>query len=354
MYEEVDAAAIYSDNLRGLLGVPSVNGAATRKMASKSGTMNTQECMPPPPYIDVNFPLLSRWLMKRAVNYQTGFLCDRGTCYQGDDGFVGLTVLYVPYCVTITNVVMKEYAMHCDVVSNLTDIKTISYAKSQLAATTTQDETESTTDANFQTATINDVATGNPDTSSVPRTTSDGSTRSGSFDDQDISTNNGGESSGAGHSKDGDAATSVSEDQGTTEISSPNSGSDHSSRNTIIGSVVGVISGVILALIGVWCFKSFRRKPAPPPQNVQPAPFLQLPQISPDMQSSLGSHFNYQSPVTMQHTSVSPTSLSLVGSSVTGAPTQAFGSLHELHGNGENSQTSSRNWYRHETMTTAG
>ncbi|KAH7153449.1 hypothetical protein EDB81DRAFT_855825 [Dactylonectria macrodidyma] len=323
-------------------------------------------------------------LVKRVVDCQGGFRCDRGTCYRGDDGFVGCCSVSscaprttcieyadledngkcdhntggcvvcskseAPYCVTITNIVMKEYAMYCDVVSNLTDIKTISYAKTQVAATTTHDEIETTTDARFQTATIYDDTAEDPDTSSVPSTTDEGNASNESS--QDSSMGNAGESSGVTHSKGSDAATSVSEDQEITQTSTHNSESHHSNRNTIIGSVVGVIGGIILALLGAWCFKRLRRKPAPPPQCVQPAPFLQLAQISPDMQASMDSHYNYQSPNAIQHTSISPTSLSFVGSSVTGAPTQAFGSMHELHGNGENSQTSSRNWYRHEPMTT--
>lgn len=87
----------------------------------------------------------------------------------------------------MTNIVIKEYAIYCDVVSNLTDKEVISSSKSQVAATTTQDDIESTTntttDASLATTTIYDVAAEDTDVSSVPRTTSNSNTVSDNLGD---------------------------------------------------------------------------------------------------------------------------------------------------------------------------
>ncbi|KAH8714572.1 hypothetical protein BGZ61DRAFT_476633 [Ilyonectria robusta] len=340
-------------------------------------------------------------LLKRDLDCDGGFTCDRGTCYRGDDGFVGCcsvsscaprtkcieyadlgengdcdhntggcVVWYgsapeisrcfplttpssssaAPYCVTMTNIIMKEYAMYCDPTPDVTITLSISYDKSgattaEATTTTTEANNESTTHESPPEITDNNDSVGDDDATSESDETGDKS----------INDNGTGSQNGDGDDSDADAgrpdgegdATNTSEVPEATQTSSPDSGSSNSNRNVIIGSTAGAIGGALAALLAVWCFKRLKQKPTPGPESVRPTSSLQ-PQISPDMQSYLEPHYRYQPPSVMQQPSVSPTAASFVGSSVVGGPTQMSGSIPELHGNGDYSQTSGQNWYRHE------
>ncbi|KAH6999591.1 hypothetical protein EDB80DRAFT_883935 [Ilyonectria destructans] len=332
-------------------------------------------------------------LLKRNLDCDGGFSCDRGTCYRGDDGFVGCCSVSscaprttcieyadlgengdcdhntggcvvcsrseAPYCVTMTNIIMKEYAMYCDAAPDVTVTFTISYDKSE--ATTAEATTATTETTTITTEAKNESTT----RESPPKTTDnndsvddDGATsQSDGTGDKSISDNGTGSQNGDGDGSDADAsgsdgdgdgdATDTSEVPVATQTSSPDSGSSNSNRNVIIGATAGEIGGALAALLAVRCFKRLKRKPTLGPESVQPTSSLH-PQISPDMQSYLEPHYRYQPPSVMQQPSVSPTAASFVGSSVVGGPTQIYGSIPELHGNVDSPQASGQNWYRHE------
>lgn len=252
-----------------------------------------------------------------------------------------------PYCVTMTNIIMKEYAMYCDAATDVTVTLSISYDKSE--ATTTE-ATTTTTEANGETTTQesppnmtdnNDsVGDDSAETKSDDKSVNDNGTGSQNDDGDDS------DADVSGSDGDGDA-TNTSEVPEATQTSSPDSGSSNSNRNVIIGSTAGAIGGALAALLAVWCFKRLKRKPTLGPESVRPTSSLQ-PQISQDMQSYLEPNYGYQPPSVMQQPSVSPTAASFVGSSVVGGPTQMSGSIPELHGGRDYPHTSGQNWYQHE------
>ncbi|KAH6977369.1 hypothetical protein BKA56DRAFT_68202 [Ilyonectria sp. MPI-CAGE-AT-0026] len=325
-------------------------------------------------------------LLKRNLDCDGGFECNRGTCYRGDDGFVGCCsvsscaprttcIEYTdldenrdcdhntggcvicsssasPYCVTMTNIIMNEYAMYCDPTPEVTITLSVSYSKSEA---NTAEATTTTTEANDETTTQGSPPNITDNNDSVG---DDGATsKSDDTGDKSINGNGTGSQNGDGDDSDADAsgsdgdgdgdATNTSEVPEATQTSSPDSGSSNSNRNVIIGSTAGAIGGALVALLAVWCFKRLKQKPTPGPESVRPTSSLQ-PQISPDMQSYREHHYRYQPPSVMQQPSVSPTAASFVGLSVIGGPTQMSGSIPELHGNGDYPQTSGQNWYRHE------